>query len=299
MPMIWHTRGTTDLAELQQRAQPAALEGARHRSAGVERRRGRGVLRVPGTALAAPDIQIHVAPSGFYDNGFHEPTVADVHRRRDAGVGRQPRLAAAALGRPGHGTRRSTPAYFDDQADLDAMLAGMRRTWETCRQGPLVAAPRPALAAARPSRADEDLVEHARALGPDALPPGRDLRDGHRRGRRGRPVAAGARRRRPAGGGRLVHARRTPGEHQRTHHHDRREGGRARSGGAHDHRRERPDHARRRAAETFDSLNPRTGDVVGTYPIHGAAEVRAAVERAREAARLVGRAVLRRARASA
>jgi acyl-CoA reductase-like NAD-dependent aldehyde dehydrogenase len=35
---------------------------------------------------------------------------------------------------------------------------------------------------------------------------------------------------------------------------------------------------------TFDSLNPRTGDVVETYPIHGEAEVRAAVERAREAA---------------
>lgn len=34
---------------------------------------------------------------------------------------------------------------------------------------------------------------------------------------------------------------------------------------------------------TFDSLNPRTGDVVESYPIHGDAEVRAAVERAREA----------------
>lgn len=34
---------------------------------------------------------------------------------------------------------------------------------------------------------------------------------------------------------------------------------------------------------TFDSLNPRTGDVVETYPVHGEAEVRAAVERAREA----------------
>ena len=35
---------------------------------------------------------------------------------------------------------------------------------------------------------------------------------------------------------------------------------------------------------TFDSLNPRTGDVVETYPIHGEAEVRAAVATAREAA---------------
>ncbi|WP_372728672.1 aldehyde dehydrogenase family protein [Nocardioides sp.] len=35
---------------------------------------------------------------------------------------------------------------------------------------------------------------------------------------------------------------------------------------------------------TFDSLNPATGDVVGTHPIHTEAEIRAAVERAREEA---------------
>jgi aldehyde dehydrogenase (NAD+) len=34
---------------------------------------------------------------------------------------------------------------------------------------------------------------------------------------------------------------------------------------------------------TFDSLNPRTGDVVETHPVHSEADVRAAVERAREA----------------
>ena len=37
-------------------------------------------------------------------------------------------------------------------------------------------------------------------------------------------------------------------------------------------------------AETFDSLSPRTGDVVGTYPVHSTADVDAAVARAREAA---------------
>src|SRR5919107_693727 len=35
---------------------------------------------------------------------------------------------------------------------------------------------------------------------------------------------------------------------------------------------------------TFDSLNPATGDIVGTHPVHTEADVRAAVERAREAA---------------
>src|SRR6478735_1362251 len=36
--------------------------------------------------------------------------------------------------------------------------------------------------------------------------------------------------------------------------------------------------------QTFDSLNPRTGDVVGTHPVHTAEEVKAAVDRAHEAA---------------
>src|SRR5579862_5047434 len=36
--------------------------------------------------------------------------------------------------------------------------------------------------------------------------------------------------------------------------------------------------------EKFESLNPATGDVVGTYPIHDADDVAAAVARAREAA---------------
>ncbi|MCW2795210.1 aldehyde dehydrogenase family protein [Nocardioides sp.] len=40
----------------------------------------------------------------------------------------------------------------------------------------------------------------------------------------------------------------------------------------------------KKSTTTFDSLNPITGDVVGTHPIHTEDEVRAAVERAREAA---------------
>ena len=38
------------------------------------------------------------------------------------------------------------------------------------------------------------------------------------------------------------------------------------------------------ALETFESLNPRTGEVVATFPVHDEADVRAAVQRAREAA---------------
>jgi acyl-CoA reductase-like NAD-dependent aldehyde dehydrogenase len=38
------------------------------------------------------------------------------------------------------------------------------------------------------------------------------------------------------------------------------------------------------SAQTFDSLSPRTGDVVGTHPVHSAEDVAATVARAREAA---------------
>ncbi|MFR9800736.1 aldehyde dehydrogenase family protein [Pseudonocardia sp. RS010] len=39
------------------------------------------------------------------------------------------------------------------------------------------------------------------------------------------------------------------------------------------------------STDTFDSLDPRTGEVVGSHPVHGEAEVLAAVARAEEAAR--------------
>ncbi len=52
-------------------------------------------------------------------------------------------------------------AYFDDQADLDAMLAGMKRTWEIATQGAL--APyldRPWQVSDSPT--DDETLEHIR-----------------------------------------------------------------------------------------------------------------------------------------
>ena len=43
-------------------------------------------------------------------------------------------------------------------------------------------------------------------------------------------------------------------------------------------------HGQARQAETFDSVNPATSEVIATFPVHGRAEVDAAVERAGEAA---------------
>ena len=70
-------------------------------------------------------MQFHVAPTGFYDNGLREPTAADVHRGAHAGRRGQPRAAAAALGRPDLAPEIDA-GYFDDGADLDAMVVGMR-----------------------------------------------------------------------------------------------------------------------------------------------------------------------------
>src|SRR4051794_373199 len=44
------------------------------------------------------------------------------------------------------------------------------------------------------------------------------------------------------------------------------------------------DRPRTRGEKTFDSLSPATGEVVATFPVHGEAEVREAVQRARKAA---------------
>jgi choline dehydrogenase len=111
-------------------------------------------------SLDLPDIQLHVAPTGFYDNGLHEPTA----RMFTAGV------TLVSVASRGTLQLRSAdpaihpaidPAYFDDQVDLDAMLAGMRASWETCRQGPLAQfLDRPWELPDDPT--DDDLLEHVR-----------------------------------------------------------------------------------------------------------------------------------------
>jgi choline dehydrogenase len=86
--------------------------------------------------LDLPDLQFHMVPGGFYDNGLHEPvrrgltiasTVVRVHSR-----GHLKLRSADPTWHP-----EIEPKYFDDGADLDAMLAGYRRLFEVTSQGPL------------------------------------------------------------------------------------------------------------------------------------------------------------------
>ncbi|TXL57966.1 GMC family oxidoreductase [Aeromicrobium terrae] len=86
--------------------------------------------------LDAPDLQFHMVPGGFYDNGLHEPV------RR--GLTIAPTLVR--VNSRGHIRLRSAdptwhpeiePGYFDDGADLDAIVAGYDRLWEVVSQGPI------------------------------------------------------------------------------------------------------------------------------------------------------------------
>jgi choline dehydrogenase len=160
VPMLWSTRGTTDLAEHN-----TLLNVVRAKATGtgplVSNVGEAGAFFKSRDDLAAPDLQVHFAPAGFYDNGLREPTT----RRLTVA----PTLVNVSS--RGQIRLRSTdprwhpeidPAYYDDQADLDAMLAGCRRLIETVRSGPLA---RYIDAPGMPGRAaptESDLVEHIR-----------------------------------------------------------------------------------------------------------------------------------------
>ncbi|MDQ6641079.1 MAG: GMC family oxidoreductase N-terminal domain-containing protein [Actinomycetota bacterium] len=159
VPYLWYTHDTTDLAQFgnvrNMLRWKARGTGPLASNVGES-----GAFYRSHEDLAAPDIQVHVAPSGFYDNGFHEPT----SRMFTAA----PTLVSVAS----RGTlrlRSSDPAwhpaidaaYFDDQADLEALLAGSRQLWEMVAQAPLARfLDRPWKLPADPT--DEQLVEHIR-----------------------------------------------------------------------------------------------------------------------------------------
>ncbi len=159
IPLIWYTRGTTDLVEFSnvRNLLRWKARGTGPLSSNVGE--GGGFLRT-SEDLAAPDMQYHVAPAGFYDNGLREPT-----RRMFTAA---PTLVSVRS-RGSLRLRSADPAwhpaidaaYFDDGADLDAMVAGMRRLWDMCGQGPLAAhLDTPWQLPQDPT--DDDFVEHLR-----------------------------------------------------------------------------------------------------------------------------------------
>jgi choline dehydrogenase len=159
-PLVWHTRDTTDLAEFSN-----LLNLGRAKTTGrgplVSNIGEAGGFFHSRDGLPAPDLQAHVAPCGFWDNGMHEPTTRKFTAAPTL-------LSVASRGRL---RLRSTdprwhpdidPAYYDDQADLDAMVAGVRRLLETVAAGPVARyLDRPFLPD-QASPSESEIVEHLR-----------------------------------------------------------------------------------------------------------------------------------------
>ncbi|MDN4163593.1 GMC family oxidoreductase [Nocardioides abyssi] len=165
VPLVFRTRGTTDLMDHNNLVQFARAKATGTGPLTSNVGEGGGFWRSRDD-LAAPDLQVHVAPTGFYDNGLHEATA------------RRVTVAPTLVHVASRGTLRlrSTdprwhpeidPGYFDDQADLDAMTAGVRRMLETVATGPLaelVAGPGlPTMEAWGDDPTDVQIVEHLRA----------------------------------------------------------------------------------------------------------------------------------------
>lgn len=132
--VLLYTKGTTDLAEmlglgnlLKWRA-----TGKGPLTSNVAES---GAFLRSRAELEHPDLQFHVAPTGFYGNGMHEPT------RRGVTV------ASTLVNVQSRGQLRLRSAdptwhpeidagYFDDRADLEATIAGFRHALEIVKQGP-------------------------------------------------------------------------------------------------------------------------------------------------------------------
>ncbi len=161
VPLLWHTRGTTDLAGF---ATPGRLAQWRLLGRGplTSNVAEAGAFFASRDGLPAPDIQVHMAPTGFLDNGLREPagrmfatgpTLVSVASR-----GRLRLASADPLWRP-----EIDPGYFDDPADLDAMLAGCRTLLDIAGQAPMRGlAGRPFLPADGRGSTDEQLLGHIR-----------------------------------------------------------------------------------------------------------------------------------------
>jgi choline dehydrogenase len=160
VPLVWHTKDTSDLAEYNN-----LLNFGRAKATGtgplVSNVGEAGAFFRSREDLSAPDLQVHFAPTGFWDNGLHEPTTRKLTVAPTL-VNVQSRGQIRLRSTDPRWHPEIDPAYYDDQADLDAMVAGAQRLIETVHTGPVARyVDRPFLpGGATPS--DADLVDHVR-----------------------------------------------------------------------------------------------------------------------------------------
>ncbi|MFC9875640.1 GMC family oxidoreductase [Nocardia salmonicida] len=162
VPMLWYTKGTSDLSDYVNPARLVQWQLAGRGPLTSNVGEGGGFF-TSRDELAAPDIQIHVAPTGFYDNGFHEPiapmftagvTLVDVASR-----GRLRLRSADPAWKP-----EMDPGYFSDPIDLRATIAGARRVIEISQASAIGKyLDRPFMPDRIAGVTDDDLADHIRA----------------------------------------------------------------------------------------------------------------------------------------
>jgi choline dehydrogenase len=112
----------------------------------------------------APDMQFHVAPTQFVDNGLREPTGRGFTAAATlVDVASRGRLRLRSADPSWHPA--IDPAYYTEPADWDAMLAGCRMLIEIGRQpaiGRFLAGPN--MPAHLDGITDDELGEHVRQL---------------------------------------------------------------------------------------------------------------------------------------
>ncbi len=165
VPLLWRTKQTTDLRDYLTpgRLMQWRLLGRGPLTSNVAEG---GAFLNSRDGLAAPDLQVHMAPTGFIDNGLTEPpgrmmstgvTLVDVASRGTV------RLASAdprwrPLIDPGYLTDRGGSA---GSADRQALLAGCRLLLDIAREAPLTRfLDRPFLPTDGHRASDADLLAH-------------------------------------------------------------------------------------------------------------------------------------------
>jgi choline dehydrogenase len=159
-PLVWHTKHASDLADYN-----GLLNFGRAKAVGkgplVSNVGEAGGFFRTRDDLPAPDLQIHMAPTGFWDNGLHEPTTRKVTVAPTLlQVESRGRLRLRSAHPRWH--PEIDPAYYDDPRDLDAMVRGVRRVLETVHTGRLrhhIAAP---FMPGEAAPTEDQVVEHVR-----------------------------------------------------------------------------------------------------------------------------------------
>ncbi len=159
---VIHTKDTTDIAEMSNLTN--LMRWKIRKSGPLSSNIGEaGAFFKSRDDLSAPDIQIHTAPTAFYDNGIHEPvhrsvtvapTLVDVHSRgtlklRSADPSWHPEI---------------DPAYFDNQLDLDAMVQGFKVVAEMINAAPFARFVKGPWMPASLTPTDDQIIENIRSL---------------------------------------------------------------------------------------------------------------------------------------